>query len=110
MPVVPTAARQGVGIQDLLKYIHDVSNGSYVCKPHRITSESKAVRKAVEKLTAGILEQFPGLPNARWVALRLLEGDQRIIDSIKNGELGSLSRQDELKESIAEKVTAPQLS
>jgi hypothetical protein len=37
---------------------------------------------------------FPGLPNARWVALRLLDGDQRIIEAIERGELGDLTRDD----------------
>jgi ferrous iron transport protein B len=45
---------------------------------------------AVEKLSKKILDEFPGLPNVKWVALRLLEGDQTIIDSIKNGELGKI--------------------
>ena len=38
-------------------------------------------------------KEFPGLPNARWVALRLLEGDQKIIDAIRNDELGDLARE-----------------
>jgi ferrous iron transport protein B len=41
-----------------------------------------------------ILEEFPNLPNAKWVALRLLEGDQSIIESIRNGELGNLKKQE----------------
>lgn len=101
VPVVPTAARQGVGIQDLLKYISDVAEGRYICKPHRISSGSKELKKSVEHLTEKILKQFPELPNARWVALRLLEGDQRIIDAIENGELGNLNRRDQLQEAAA---------
>lgn len=90
VPVVPTAARQGQGIQELLKNIHAVATGEYVCKPHRLKSESKILKNALSKLTTMLESQFPGLTNARWVALRLLEGDQRIIDAIKSGELGSL--------------------
>jgi ferrous iron transport protein B len=90
VPVIPTAARQGQGIQELLKNIHAVATGEFVCKPHRIKSESKEVKQALGKLTSMIENQFPGLTNARWVALRLLEGDQRLIDAIKTGELGNL--------------------
>jgi ferrous iron transport protein B len=90
VPVVPTAARQGQGTQELLKNIHAVATGEYVCKPHRLKSESKILKNALSKLTTMLESQFPGLTNARWVALRLLEGDQRIIDAIKSGELGSL--------------------
>jgi Fe2+ transport system protein B len=92
IPVVPAAARQGVGIADLLKNISDVANERYICKPRKIVDVPKDVKKAVDTLTQQILEEFPNLPNARWVALRLLEGDQRIIDAVKTGELGDLSR------------------
>jgi ferrous iron transport protein B len=92
VPVVPAAARQGVGIAELLKSISDVANGRYICKPRRIADIPADVKSAVDVLTKQILEEFPGLPNSRWVALRLLEGDQRIIDAIKSGELGNLGR------------------
>jgi len=92
VPVVPAAARQGVGIAELLKNISDVANGRYVCKPRRIIDIPSDVKNSVDVLTKQILEEFPGLPNARWVALRLLEGDQRIIDAVKSGELGDLGR------------------
>lgn len=90
VPVVPAAARQGQGIQELLKNIHAVATGEFVCKPHRLKNEPKELKPALSKLTSMIEMQFPGLTNTRWVALRLLEGDQRIIDAIKTGELGSL--------------------
>jgi len=90
IPVVPTAARQGEGIQELVRNISEVASGNIKCKPHRITSSSREVKNAVEKLSENIAEEFPGLPNTRWVALRLLEGDQKIVDAVKNGEINSL--------------------
>lgn len=90
IPVIPTAARQGIGIPDLLKSIHDVATGNYICKPYRVAKYSDNLNKAIEKLTAKVLNDFPALPNARWVALRLLEGDQRIIDAVNSGELNNL--------------------
>jgi Fe2+ transport system protein B len=101
VPVVPTAARQGQGIQELLKNISAVATGEFVCQPHRIKNESKALKNALSKLTNMIESRFPGLTNARWVALRLLEGDQRIIEAIKTGELGTL-----IPAAPAEAVTA----
>lgn len=91
VPVVATSARQGEGMTELLKYIYEVANGSYVCKPYRIKSRSADLNEAIEKLSKKIQEEFPNLPNTRWVALRLLEGDQNIIDAIRNGELGKLN-------------------
>lgn len=94
IPVVPTAARQGIGINDLLKNIHEVAVGKYICKPYRISSDFKNLSFAVEKLNKKIEELFPNLPNTRWIALRLLEGDQRIIDAIRSGEIGNLKLAD----------------
>jgi len=90
VPVVPAAARQGAGMQELLKSIFDVASGNYICKPHRVSNYPKTLTKALDNLISQIGLVFPSLPNARWVALRLLEGDQRIIDAVKSGELGTL--------------------
>lgn len=98
IPVIPTAARSGEGMRQLLKSIHEVAMGEFVCKPYRIKSGNKELKHAVEKLTAKVLEQFPELPNARWVALRLLEGDQRMIDAVQNGEIATLIRRNSVRE------------
>src|SRR5690554_3331536 len=92
IPVIPCEARSGKGIADLLKAVDEVAKGIYVCKPHRISGSSKGLTKAVEDLTDKVSRLFPGLPNARWVALRLLEGDQNIIDAVRSGELAGLIR------------------
>jgi ferrous iron transport protein B len=93
VPVVPTAARQKEGLPELLKAIHDVATGETVCKPHRIKPESAAIKNAINELSAQIESAFPNVPNARWVALRLLDGDQRLAEAIRSGELGDLSNQ-----------------
>jgi Fe2+ transport system protein B len=90
IPVIPTEARQGKGIQELLKAIDDVVSGRFICKPYRISGDSKGMTKAVGDLTEKIKAQFPGLPNSRWVALRLLEGDQKIIDAIRSGDIATV--------------------
>jgi ferrous iron transport protein B len=92
IPVVPTAARQGIGITELLNSIYQVATGEYICKPHRMSNEIKNVSAAVNNLIKTISSLFPELPNARWIALRLLEGDQKIIDAVRSGEIGSLSK------------------
>ena len=87
IPVVLTAARQREGIDQLLKTIADVASGTIICKPHRVASIPATVLGIVEKMTARVTATISGLPNARWVALRLLEGDQRMIDAVSSGEL-----------------------
>lgn len=98
IPVVAAAARQGLGIPELLKNIHDVATGHYICKPHRLSSEIKNVSHAVDELNKKIAESFPDLPNTRWIALRLLEGDQKVIDAIRSGEIGNLKPVENLSE------------
>lgn len=95
IPVVPAAARQKEGMDELIKMINEVASGKYICKPYRIKTISKKVSKAVESVTQKILLEYPALPNARWVAMRLLEGDQSIIDAVKTGELGKIYTVDE---------------
>lgn len=94
IPVIPTAARQGIGINELLKNIYDVATGTYICRPHRISNEIKNVSKAVEDLNTRLIKEFPGLPNTRWIALRLLEGDQKIIDAVRNGDISLIVKED----------------
>ena len=104
IPVIPTVARYNKGMNELLNSIYEVATGKYVCKPYRIKSSSKELNYAVEKLSKMLLEEFPNLPNVKWVALRLLEGDQSVIDSIKNGELGRIYSTDQKKSELEQVV------
>jgi Fe2+ transport system protein B len=92
VPVVPTAARRGEGLPLLLQTISEVASGQTVYKPRRIQSEPPMLKRAVSQLAAQIQAAFPNLPNARWVALRLLDGDARIAEAVRKGDLGDLSR------------------
>lgn len=92
IPVIPTSARQGEGMNELLNAINDVASGKYICKPYRLKTNSAELNTAIAKLSKEIEIEYPGLPNLRWVALRLLEGDQSIIDSIRSGDLGNLKK------------------
>ncbi len=90
IPVVATIARSQKGIPELLATINDVASGKIKCKPHKVKSLSKSIEASVNKLSQKIELQFPGLPNSRWVAFRLLEGDERITEAVNNNELEEL--------------------
>jgi len=94
VPVVPTAARYGEGLPELLQAIHDVASGKTICKPHRIHAELPELKQSIAILVEQISTLHPNLPNARWVALRLLDGDERIAQALAKGELGDLSRRE----------------
>jgi len=92
VPVVPTAARQKDGLDALVKTINDVATGEFVTRPHRVSNEPLELKKAIDMLAEKIEQVYPGLPNTRWVAQRLLDGDERIMKALHNGELGNLER------------------
>lgn len=86
IPVVPTSARYQRGIPELIQTIHQVATGEIICKPHRIKNIPKHIQSAIDKLSTEIEKQYPNLPNSRWIALRLLDGDERIINAVQSGE------------------------
>ena len=91
IPVVPTSARSKEGIPELINTIHQVATREIVCKPHRTKNTSRQVNRAVEELEKEIRAAYPDLPNSRWIAIRLLEGDKRVMAALKNDELSIAS-------------------
>jgi ferrous iron transport protein B len=91
VPVVPTVARYNKGLEDLLAAISEVASGKTLANPYQVKYNHPKLDQAVSQLVNQIQESFPGVPNARWVALRLLDGDERIIKAVEKGELGDLT-------------------
>lgn len=83
IPVVTTSARYNEGIPELIQTISDVANSNIICKPHRIKNVPSTIENAVKTLSAEIEKEFPGIPNSRWIAFRLLEGDNQILKALK---------------------------
>jgi Fe2+ transport system protein B len=91
IPVIQASARSREGMKELLSMIEEVATGKFVCKPHKIESRSSQLNHAISTLSAKLAGQFPNLPNLKWVALRLLEGDNSIIEAVQSGDLGSIN-------------------
>lgn len=92
VPVVLAAARQNEGIDQLLTEIDAMANGRSSCRPHRLKYNIPTVQESMEELVAALAEAFPNMPHREWVALRLLEGDQRIVEAVTSGEIGVLEK------------------
>jgi len=92
VPVVPTVARYQQGMPELLAAINEVANGQVAARPYRIKNEPEELKDATSMLVNQIRAAYPQLPNPRWVAMRLLDGDEGIIQAIQDGELGDLNR------------------
>ena len=109
VPVVATAARSGEGMDDLVRVVGEVAMGERVCRPRRSGGRPRALESAVEELVEEIHDAAPDLPNAAWIALRLLDGDRRIAEALLSGELsgrptGELSGQPSGEEAAAPEV------
>jgi ferrous iron transport protein B len=78
-PVVPMVATRKEGVQQLLEVVDTVADGEYDYRPTtpRIRKDHQDVLEAVEELIEGCVpDPYP----QNWVALKLLEGDQRISE------------------------------
>ncbi|MEN9975317.1 MAG: hypothetical protein RLZZ282_1323 [Verrucomicrobiota bacterium] len=91
VPVVPCAARTGEGIPELIREIATMAQRPDTPAPRRLPLEVPGLRLAMDRLETQLQQVFPRLPQPRWVALRLLEGDRDIIDAVLSGEIGALA-------------------
>jgi ferrous iron transport protein B len=103
VPVVPTAARRREGLDLLLSTIADVASGAVAGRPRRLETLPADIERAIGTLAAKVEAAFPGLPNARWVAMRLLDGDERIAEAVRRGQIGETG---DLEESPAPAAAA----
>lgn len=85
VPVVPTVARQGIGLNQLIDSVYGVISGRIKTRPYHIHI-SPELQQALDRLVPQILEIFPDIPNARWLAMRLLDGDIKVQKAIEKGE------------------------
>jgi len=89
IPAVPITARTGDGIHTLLATIADLINGDIVTKPLRVNGTPE-FQRAVSELVPMIESMAPGVPNARWLAIRLLDGDAKVQQALMSGDIAQL--------------------
>uniref|UniRef100_A0A7C4KIV6 CheR-type methyltransferase domain-containing protein n=1 Tax=Anaerolinea thermolimosa TaxID=229919 RepID=A0A7C4KIV6_9CHLR len=89
VPAVPIVARTGEGMQTLLSTMEEVITGQIITHPRRVQGPPE-FQQAVETLARKVETLVPGLPNPRWIAIRLLDGDARIQQALVSGELAEL--------------------
>lgn len=92
IPVIATTARYGDGMEALLYAIEQVATNAWPTQKRFKISVPEKLEKSIKALVEDIHALYPDLPNARWIALRLLEGDERIIEALKNDELSGLMK------------------
>ena len=105
IPVVPCTARSGEGLPQLLAEMHAVASGAFKPSPYRLKLAVPGLREALGRVVARLRARFPGLANAEWIALRLLEGDSAVGEMVSTGTLGSLSADHASQEAAATGTT-----
>ncbi len=105
IPAVPVTARTGEGIHNLLGTVADLIKGEITVRPKRVEGTHE-FQKAVNELVPMIEQVAPGIPNARWLAIRLLDGDARVQKAITSGELSEVvARQRRLDVQFSKKMS-----
>jgi len=87
IPVVPMAARNGEGMENLLKVIGETATREPSATHPMTSARLGDVEPALDDLTRAVITHLPGVANPRWIALRLLGGDARITIAVASGEL-----------------------
>lgn len=104
VPAVPIVARTGEGLRALLDALDGVVSGSIVTTPLRVQGTPE-FQRAVSELAPLVEAAAPGVPNARWLAIRLLDGDAAVQRALVKGELASLvTRQQRPPERFSRKM------
>ncbi|WP_019121371.1 FeoB small GTPase domain-containing protein [Brevibacillus massiliensis] len=82
VPVAAISARSKTGIEALLDLVEKVASGRIVPVPIRVTY-SEEIEQSIQKLEPFIRQTLGDLFPARWVALRLLDGDGSLLAALK---------------------------
>jgi ferrous iron transport protein B len=104
VPAVPVVARTGEGMHALLTAVEGVITGEIATNPLRAACTPE-LDAAIKELTPMIEAVAPGVPNARWIAIRLLDGDDRVERALRTGELAAMvERQQRPDERFSRKI------
>jgi ferrous iron transport protein B len=104
IPAVGLVARTGEGVHALLAQVDGVASGTIHTKPLRVTGTPE-FQHAVAELVPLIEKAAPGVPNARWIAIRLLDGDAEVEAALASGRLSQLvTSQQQQSERFSQKI------
>ncbi|MCM1023025.1 MAG: ferrous iron transport protein B [Prevotella sp.] len=80
VPVCGAAARSGKGIDEMMERLPEAIAAKRPEKPCIIYSDE--LEKAAGILSAALEPKLEGKLSPRWIALKILEGDEKLLDSI----------------------------
>ncbi len=80
IPVVMCAARSGIGMTELKEAVIKVARGEVTPSP-KLVEYSPKVEKYIHELHSKLSDICDGVP-ARWLALRMLDGDEKLYQTM----------------------------
>ena len=86
IPVVPTNARSGYGLDKLLQTLSDVATGKITVRPFQLKNLPGNLQAAVEPVRKTLEKLLPDLPYKTWMAIRLLSGDVALTEALRHPE------------------------
>ncbi|HOM02928.1 MAG TPA: ferrous iron transport protein B [Acetivibrio sp.] len=83
VPVIPTNARSNKGLDKLMDAVYDISTKDTASHPIKITYDG-IIEEAIEMVKPKIEEIAGEKVNSRWAALKLLDSDDTLLESLNN--------------------------
>ena len=101
VPVVETTARSGKGLKNLMEEVAFLCRSQEERQGYQVRYDEK-IEQAVNILQPCLEERLKGKLNARWLALRLLEGDETLLCSAGKCVGAGIAEQEEVQQKLAE--------
>ncbi|WP_425449131.1 ferrous iron transport protein B [Dethiothermospora halolimnae] len=99
VPVVGTTARSGKGLDKLKNVVKKVALGEIKTNPKKI-DYNPILDKAINKVKPHIHHTIGSKINSKWAALRLIDGDNPLLESMNNYLNFNLSNDELLNEKL----------
>lgn len=90
VPVVLTAARDHTGVHNLISAIERIAQSADPIKSRTLFDIDPLIIAPINQLDEEIQAKFPFLPNSKWLATRLFDGDKSLIEALKSGQIEQL--------------------
>jgi Fe2+ transport system protein B len=101
IPVVGTSARSGHGLERLMDAVTALTEDTFKVNPLRVTYNDN-IEKAVSMVETAAAAALQGQVNSRWVSLKLLEADERLLIALKSYLGFDLMRNVEITRAVRE--------
>ncbi len=101
VPVIGTSARSGRGLDALMDAVYEVTNQETANLPLQIAYDD-TIEEAIRILEPAIQEQLKDKLNSRWIAIKLLDGDETLLEAIQKYLDYNLTSDENILQKISE--------